>query len=296
MFKKYLNFQNPRMRLSIFLFIWAAFFLITNAIQLLLINYTVTEGSDFEKLNYLIQNKPTLSKILNLFNAVSLFLIPAYLFAYLSQEKPWQYLNLHKRHSSKVWALTIGFALIMIPTIVGLGGFIKEMEFFGKIGSDLQEQRDASMQLYFQNEGLGILLLNLFLLAFVPAVCEEFLFRGVLQKIFAQNFTKPIWAIGISAMIFALLHFSVYEFIPILLAGLILGTIYHYTKSLKLTILIHFVHNGMQVVLMTISNNNEEAAIHPWIYLLVFVIGALVLNVLFKQLKIQFKGVKNLNY
>lgn len=296
MFKKYLNSHNPMIRLSVFLFLWAAFFLITNAIQLLVINNIDADGSDFEKLNYLIQHKPVLSKILNLFNAISLFLIPAYLFAYLSQAKPWEYLNLHKRHSIKVWVLSIGFALVMIPTIVGLGGFIKEIQLFGAWGSDLQEQRDATMQLYFQNEGIGMLLMNLFLLAFIPAFCEEFLFRGVLQKVLAQNFKNPLWAISISAFVFALLHFSVYEFIPILLAGLILGTIYHYTKSLKLTILIHFVHNGMQVVLMTISNNNEEVEISLWIYLLVFIIGLLVLRVIFKQLKIQQNGIKNLNY
>ncbi len=283
MFKQYLSNYNSRTQLSIFLFLWASFFLITNLIQVMVFNQ-MSPGEEGSNLLYLVENHPGTVKWLNALNSILLFFVPALLFAYLMQPKPLNYLKLDRKSKPKTLALTVVIGMVLIPTLVGLGGFIKEMELFGDVGASLQEQRDSTMQLYFNDPSIPVLLLNLILLALLPAVSEEILFRGVLQRLIAENLKSPIWSILIPSLAFALMHFSVYEFIPIFLAGVLLALIYYFSQSLKLSIIVHFINNGMQVVMMSVANG-EEAEFSPTVFGVVFLISALVLVVIFQQWK-----------
>lgn len=283
MFRQYLRNYNPRTQLSIFLFLWASFFLITNLIQVMVF-HQMSSGEEGSNLLYLVENHPGTVKWLNALNSILLFFVPALLFAYLMQPKPLNYLKLDRKSKPKTLALTVVIGMVLIPTLVGLGGFIKEMELFGDVGASLQEQRDSTMQLYFNDSSIPILLLNLILLALLPAVSEEFLFRGVLQRLISENLKSPVWSILIPSLAFALMHFSVYEFIPIFLAGVLLALIYYYSQSLILSIIVHFINNGMQVVMMSVANG-EEAEFSPTVFGLVFLISALVLVVIFQQWK-----------
>lgn len=283
MFKQYLSNYNSRTQLSIFLFLWASFFLITNLIQVMVFNQ-MSPGEEGSNLLYLVENHPGTVKWLNALNSILLFFFPAFLFAYLVQPKTLNYLKLDRKSRPKTLALTVVIGMVLIPTLVGLGGFIKEIELFGDVGASLQEQRDSTMQLYFNDPSIPVLLLNLILLALLPAVSEEILFRGVLQRLIAENLKSPIWSILIPSLAFALMHFSVYEFIPIFLAGVLLALIYYFSQSLKLSIIVHFINNGMQVVMMSVANG-EEAEFSPTVFGLVFLISALVLVVIFQQWK-----------
>lgn len=283
MFRQYLSNYNPRTQLSIFLFLWASFFLITNLIQVMVF-HQMSSGEEGSNLLYLVENHPGTVKWLNALNSILLFFVPAFLFAYLMQPKPLNYLKLDRKSKPKTLAFTVVIGMVLIPALVGLGGFIKEMELFGDVGVSLQEQRDSTMQLYFNDSSIPILLLNLILLALLPAVSEEFLFRGVLQRLISENLKSPVWSILIPSLAFALMHFSVYEFIPIFLAGVLLALIYYYSQSLILSIIVHFINNGMQVVMMSVANG-EEAEFSPTVFGLVFLISALVLVVIFQQWK-----------
>lgn len=288
MFKTYLENFSHRTQLSIFFFIWAAFFLLTNGLQLMMLGSYIPEEVTERSMSYLIEHHPQTIKALNFMNSLMLFFIPAFLFAYLRQAKPLEYLNLHKKHGNLVWAYAFIFALILIPVLISLGGVLKEYEVFGEVGAAMQEQRDQTFQLYFQDKRLMNVLLNLVLLALVPAITEEFLFRGVLQRLLMDNFKSPWIGIIGSALVFALLHFSVYEFIPIFLAGLLFALVYYYSRSLKLTILMHFINNGMQVIMMSVGDG-EDVQIAGWKMLIVFIVSAGVLLVMGNLLRAKLK-------
>ena len=98
----------------------------------------------------------------------------------------------------------------------------------------------------------GNFFLQLFLVAVLPAVCEEFLHRGILlQGIKHMSFKK---AIVISSLLFALLHFNVQQVFYAFVIGLILGFVSVVAKNIYPAMIIHFVNNAISTYLDFASN------------------------------------------
>ena len=103
---------------------------------------------------------------------------------------------------------------------------------------------------------IGGLLLNLLVIALIPAVGEELTFRGVLQQGLVRRMKSPHLAIILSAAIFSFIHFQFYGFLPRMFLGLLLGYMFYITGSLWTSILMHFVNNGSVVVLYYLNNKD----------------------------------------
>ncbi len=91
------------------------------------------------------------------------------------------------------------------------------------------------------------LLVSLFAIALVPAVCEEVLFRGVFARGLATRFV-PIAAISASAIVFSLFHLSLVQAVPTLLLGIVYGYIALAARSCVPTILAHLVNNSLAII------------------------------------------------
>lgn len=101
----------------------------------------------------------------------------------------------------------------------------------------------------------GILLS--FILFIIVALNEEILFRGYILNNLLDTSNKYV-ALLISALIFSMLHslnpnFSFLAFINILLAGIILGSTYIYTRNIWFPISLHLFWNFMQGPVMGYS-------------------------------------------
>lgn len=89
--------------------------------------------------------------------------------------------------------------------------------------------------------------LQILLVAVLPAICEEFLHRGILlQGIKHAGFKK---AILISSICFALLHLNIEQFFYAFVIGLILGFVSVVAKNIYPAIIIHFVNNAIATYL-----------------------------------------------
>lgn len=84
--------------------------------------------------------------------------------------------------------------------------------------------------------------------AWVPAVCEETFFRGVMQVSLLAYF-KPRTAIGISAFFFAAYHVNPWYFLFYFALGLYFGWVFFKTRHLGLSMLAHFINNVVAVSL-----------------------------------------------
>jgi membrane protease YdiL (CAAX protease family) len=94
---------------------------------------------------------------------------------------------------------------------------------------------------------VGNFFLQLFLVALLPAICEEFLHRGiVLQGIKHAGFKK---AIVISSLLFALMHFNIQQVSYAFVIGLILGFVAVVAKNIYPAMIIHFVNNAIATYL-----------------------------------------------
>ncbi len=101
----------------------------------------------------------------------------------------------------------------------------------------------------------------LLLVAVLPALCEEVLFRGAILSGLRSRYTK--WgAIVISGVLFGLVHApqAVFRFLPTAWLGIVLAWVVWETRSLWVAVLLHFVNNGAILVLTLIPFTREATS------------------------------------
>ncbi len=92
------------------------------------------------------------------------------------------------------------------------------------------------------------LALNLIVIGVLPAVGEEILFRGLVQKRLERLFRSGHLAIWLAAFVFSAIHMQFEGFLPRMFLGAILGYLFYYTKNLWIPIIGHLVFNAGQVL------------------------------------------------
>lgn len=95
---------------------------------------------------------------------------------------------------------------------------------------------------------IGELVLAFIVIAVLPAIGEEFVFRGLLQTEFQKLTRSPHLAIVLSAILFSAIHMQFFGFIPRFLLGVLFGYLYYWSGNLSVSILAHFVNNGTAVI------------------------------------------------
>jgi membrane protease YdiL (CAAX protease family) len=97
-------------------------------------------------------------------------------------------------------------------------------------------------------ETLPELFVCIFILALMPAIFEEYVFRGLMINMASNTFRRKRTAVLFQAFVFATIHFSPFEFAGIFAMGLLFGIIYTATGSLYYSILAHFIFNASTVI------------------------------------------------
>ena len=156
----------------------------------------------------------------------------------------------------------LGFAqlLLLISTHLGYEFLPIEIKNF------LKEQQDFNTKIQegFISKSFRSFLFNVLLLSILPALGEELFFRGILQKICIGIFKNNIAGIGVTSLIFGMLHFQIENLLSIIFASILLGLIYDYSKNILLSMLLHFGFNFFSLVSMQglkmelISENSLE--------------------------------------
>jgi membrane protease YdiL (CAAX protease family) len=93
-------------------------------------------------------------------------------------------------------------------------------------------------------------------ISIIPAICEEVMFRGYIQRSFGFKF-KPHIAALLTALFFALYHFNPYGLIPLAIIGFYLGFAAYSSQSLVIPIVLHFLNNFFAVMLYFIIGGDE---------------------------------------
>lgn len=138
----------------------------------------------------------------------------------------------------------------------------------------------------------GLYFLAVLLLAILPAICEEVIFRGVVLQGLRTRFGDFV-AIIISALMFALMHMSLQQFVYPFLLGCIMGWIVLRTGSIISSIIVHFINNFLVVTFAFIQNLTGFSFALPkiwWFYLLAIGLLILTFGIYFIIDKYYFKG------
>jgi len=105
--------------------------------------------------------------------------------------------------------------------------------------------------------GLLDFIIKFSMIAFLPALCEETLFRGVLQSTLEKHLKNKLHAIVFTAVVFGLFHMSPYRFIPTMIIGLYLGYLAQKSKSIFPGMMVHAINNGLVYIAIYFMPEND---------------------------------------
>ena len=193
---------------------------------------------------------------------IVLFGVTAFVGVWLTEDyvNPLRQMSLNKGLSVQQCFVASLFAVAALPMISMLADWNNSMELPSFLASveemmrQMEEQAKVLTERFLQTSSVGVMFANLFVMALLPAVCEEMMFRGWLQRVLGKsvNYHTAIW---VSALVFSAIHFQFYGFIPRMLIGAALGYLYYYTGSLWMSIIAHFTNNAAAVVFAFLSYN-----------------------------------------
>ncbi len=92
--------------------------------------------------------------------------------------------------------------------------------------------------------------------AVVPAICEETMFRGFIQKSFELRI-KPVWAAFITAVFFGIYHFNPYGMIPLIILGFYFGFAAYMSNSILIPMSLHFTNNFIAIMVYFVIGNED---------------------------------------
>jgi membrane protease YdiL (CAAX protease family) len=193
-------------------------------------------------------------KYFQVLQSIGLFVVPPFILAWLYQGNIADYLQLNRKTRPQNYIFAALTLLIVIPFINFIGELNSQMTFPASLSGIeiwMKSMEDAArvvIEKFMKVESLSGLLFNIFMIAVIPALGEELMFRGVVQKIFT-NWTKNYhWGIWISAFLFSAMHVQFYGFLPRMALGAMFGYLLVWTGSMWVPILAHFVNNTMGVL------------------------------------------------
>jgi uncharacterized protein len=244
-------------------------------------------------------------KYLQIVNQFALFIFPVIIFSLFTGSPVSKYLKLNYRLPLVFLFLAVATILLSIPMINWIGEINASMKL-PRFMSGLEQwmrnsqiQADDLTKVFLNTITLQGFLVNLLMIAIIPAIGEEFFFRGILQRLFFEWFKNSHWAIFLTAFVFSAIHFQFFGFIPRFLLGLYLGYIFYWSGNLWISILVHFINNGLIVVVsylsaigyVDIDYETFGSTQNSLILLLTTVIVSTVIFMLFRLRKPQMESV-----
>jgi len=193
--------------------------------------------------------------ILQVLFSISVFLFSSLLFAYFTHPRPAQYLGLRAPGKPVQWILVITLMLGAMPIFLQIETWIKMFNWNSEVIAQ-QEKYETSINAMLNMPDFGAFLKVFIIMALLPAVGEELLFRGIFMRFAAQRNRGIVFPILVSAVMFAMVHGNVFGGASIFLAGILLAMIYFLTGSIYCSILGHLLNNGLQIILLYAGRNN----------------------------------------
>lgn len=196
--------------------------------------------------------------------SVGIFIVPALILSFVWSAKPFELLMINRKPDLRNIFYAMVVMVVAIPAINLLGEInhlVKFPAYLSMIEDYLLEMEQRTEEL--TNTMLSVssmtgLLINIGLIAVIPAVGEELFFRGTIQRLL-QDKMKIHAAVWITAFIFSSIHFQFYGFIPRLLMGAFLGYLFAWTNNLWVPIVAHFTNNALAVIFFYLKNTGQTS-------------------------------------
>ena len=143
-----------------------------------------------------------------------------------------------------------GLALAISPVVEWNANveFPDWMSGFGRWAKETEDMAAALIRSITSNLSPLAFMFTFLVVAILPAVGEELVFRGLIQHELQRAVKNPHVAIWTTALLFSAFHFQFLGFVPRMFIGAFLGYLYYWSGNLWIPILAHFFNNGLQLV------------------------------------------------
>lgn len=203
----------------------------------------------------------------------------------------------------EVGVFVVGMAIVfpLLQELVAVQNYIvdaiiKSMPFlegFKAVIDELNTMLEGTYLKLISADNLYELSWVVFVIAFTPAICEEVLFRGFIQRSFEFRM-KPIWAAVVTSIFFGMYHFNPFGLFALIILSFYIGFSAYKSESIFIPMIIHFINNFVTVVVFYALGDTEmlDPAGIPDGEIIYSVINVVLLSVLF----IFFLYIVNKNY
>ncbi len=190
----------------------------------------------------------TLARIVISFSQFMFILTPVLILSLLQGNKTKEIFRL-KKPDMKIFFLSITGIIIVQPALQAFIYIQNKLLFSVPFGSEyirqlkqVMDSMEATMLSLVISHSVQEFLFVLFVVAITPAICEEFLFRGLIFR----NIEKILPAgtsIFLTGLLFAVFHFHPFNLIPLIVLGVYLTFTVYYSDSIYTAVFVHFINN-----------------------------------------------------
>ena len=237
-------------------------------------------------------------KLAQAFSTIVIFGIPAFFYAWKTfRVQPLRSLGLRPAEKNVFYALGIMLLLVALPLEGWLGMLNKQIPLPGWM-IRMEKDNDQQVVAFLRIHSSFDIVINLFIIAFLPAVFEELCFRGALQRILIDIFKSPWAGIILAGAFFSAFHMQFQGFLPRMMLGILLGAAFWYSGSLWTSIIAHFFFNGIQVIAASyypkMMTENPSVPVYAGLISLVIIVA--LLSVMRRQSTVTYDKVYNPNF
>ncbi len=167
------------------------------------------------------------------------------------------YLMSRRWPSWRMLGLGILLLLVAVPLVLYLME-INKMIPLPESFRIMEAQADDAIKSLLVMDHFSEFVGNMFLIAFLPAIGEEIVFRGVVQQQIMRRIANPWTGLLISAAVFSFFHFQFEGFLSRMLLGFLLGWLYWQTRNFWVPVAAHFFNNGIQVFGQYVAGDRDS--------------------------------------
>lgn len=210
---------------------------------------SLTEGTEGFMDKLLQPQHANYVRLMNAAGTFCMMFLPAVVFSLIVHGKSWFWMGFNRWFN--VQQLIIGFALIFFANLIATPmadltkSFVAGFPELNQIAISLEDDYERQVKVLANLTGWGEFIMALIFMALLPALFEEMFFRGTIQTLFERWWGKPILAIVVTALIFSLIHASVFLFMSRVVLGIVLGLLYYKTRNLWVNTFVHFANNAL---------------------------------------------------
>lgn len=201
-------------------------------------------------------------RLLQVLQALGMLILPAAMYLWISTS--WDNMKQMFAHPKRQpFLISIAFFMVAFPVVNFLAELNSMVEIPTVIGDWMyskEEKASTLTSMFLDMPTVWLLLFNLLMIAILPALGEELIFRGILQPAFQKLTGNPHVAIWVTAAIFSAIHLQFFGFVPRMLMGVALGYLFFWSGNLWYPIIAHLTNNGLSVVL---AYGIQNGAVNP---------------------------------